>query len=198
MDADILNKTFVEICTKTLLKNKLYIFSYYNEHSERLADCFIYTLEEGYQQLHVYQEAGVKGDLRYLKISFLMSGQFSGENLLKIDFYDERFYGDPYEIDCYWDYGELFPLEKKEMEEIGCLMRKELIKVMDFEVEERLSAYWIGRMQLLQIVLMELLKKERVLSAILKGAGSQIQVLYGAYLGSSQSLYMEGGKKELP
>lgn len=196
MEADRLNKVFMEVCTKLLLNNKQFISNYYIEHSDRLADCLIHTLEDGYQKVHDYQESGEKGELRYLKMSFLMSGQFSGENLVKVDFYDKRFYGDPYEIDCYWDYGELFPSQKTDIEEIACFMRKELIKVMDFEVEERLSTYWMGKMQLLQMVLMELLKKQGVRSVIAAEAGFQVDVLYGAYLGSSQRLYVGGGEKE--
>lgn len=47
----------------------------------------------------------------------------------KIDFYDERFYEDPYEIDCYWDYGELFPSPRHQQQEFVEELRKRLPQV---------------------------------------------------------------------
>lgn len=183
-----LNSVFMEACAKVLTDHKSYLKSYYLNHSDQLADCLIQTIKKECQHIKLLQQMRKKGKLACLQLSFLMSGRFSNEHLLKIDFFDSRFYADPYDIDCFWDYGQLFPDEDKKLEEITFSVRKRMQKVMDYEIEERLLTYRLGQMQLLQPILKELLQKKDLYTSLSVEAEKEISVLYGGYMGSFQRL----------
>lgn len=181
-----LDQIFLEACREVLFQNQTFLAEYCRNHAEMLSDDLYGVLRQAVRKLHGCQEKGEKGSLVYLQFSFLMSGLFSSENLLKIDFYDERFYADPCEIECYWDYSLLFPKQQEQIETMMACVRKGSIKVRDYEILERLPLYRLGQMRLLQNVMTELSGNEKILSLL--AAEGEIQVLYGTYMGEFRKL----------
>lgn len=188
-DTEKLNLFFKKVCREALLQDKAFIENYCIGSAGTVFDTLQAKLSEGICSLHLCQERGQKGRLAYLQFSFLMSGQYSGEHLLKIDFYDGRFYADPYEIDCFWDYGFLFPFQQQKITQIISAVRMEITALMDYEIYERLPAYRLGQMFLLQELLRKIQAEEKIMSLLRAEADPGIQVIYGAYMSEAQRLF---------
>lgn len=185
-----LNEAFLQVCREILLESRDLISDYDKTHPGYLAKSLCSSLEQGIDELHSCREETEKGSLAYVQLSFLMSGQFSGEHLLKIDFYDKRLYADPWEIDCFWDYGFLFPREDERTQELIRRLRKKVVGIMDYQVYERLPTYRLGQMTLLWEVLEAIVQNDRIRSVLRAedSSGSGIKVLYGVYMGGAQTL----------
>ena len=173
-----LNVEFLQACRDALLQDQVYIDNYCKDNFQIVVNGLWAALTDGIHALHGLQSKG-KGSLTYLQFSFLMSGTFSNEHLLKIDFYDDRFYGDPYEIDCYWDYSYLFLDQVQRMEKMISDVRRKIVKVMDYELSERLPIYRLGQMQLLLELLKRIQAEEKIVSLLSAEADLEIKVIYG-------------------
>lgn len=184
-----LNTAFLQACREGLLKSRIYISDYYKKNTAYLTESLHSALEQGLEHVHIFQGQGKKDSLRYLQFSFLMSGQFSGEHLLKIDFYDHRFYVDPWDVDCFWDYQCLFPEQQKQINQILFHVRNEMKRLLDYELYERLPSFRLGQMQLLQELLYKILKEKRIMSLLSTEANPQIKVIYGTYMGDAQRMF---------
>lgn len=193
---DRLDAAFIKACREALLQDQAFIAGYCTEHAQAVSDSLYAALEEGIHALHSFKEDGLKGSLAYLQFSFLLSGIFSGEHLLKIDFYDDRFYADPFEIDCFWDYRFLLPYQQQRLEKIISDVRNEVVRVLDCDICERFPAYRLGQMQLLQEVVKCIQHDERISFLLLSEADPEIKVIYGVYMGDAQRLFTI--KKEQP
>lgn len=184
-----LNVKFLQACRDALLQDQAYIADYCRGNFQNVIDSLCTALWEGILALHSLQERAGKGSLAYLQFSFLMSGTFSGEHLLKIDFYDGRFYSDPYEIDCFWDYSCLFPYENQRMAKIISDVRREAVHAMDCEMYERFPTYRLGQMLLLGDLLKRIQAEEKIMSMLRPKADPEIKVIYGGYMGAAQRLF---------
>lgn len=134
-----------------------------------------------------------KGKLKYVHFSYLLSGALSGEHLVKMDFYDNRYYRDVEETDCFWDCRDLFPFYEEECQHIEADMKSEIVRVHSGE----LSRIRIGLIAVdyltLQSVLKVLVMSESFLERILPYCGQSVQLLYGAYLDEAEVLYQLEG-----
>lgn len=184
-----LNAEFLQVCRDALLQDQAYITDYCRDNFQFVVNGLRNALLEGICALHDLQEHKRKGRLAYLQFSFLMSGIFSNEHLLKIDFYDDRFYEDPYEIDCYWDYSCLFPEQSQRQGKMISEVRRKVVKVMDYELHERFPTYRLGQMQLLLDLLKRIQAEEKIVSLLSTEAEPEIKVIYGVYMGAAQMLF---------
>lgn len=177
-----LNKVFIEVCQECLLKDKTMMEEYYLLHIKELCEDLANTIKNGLEQLHSCQEKGLKGELCYLVISFLLSGVYSQESLLKLDFYDERYYRDPCDLDCYWDYSALFPSAIENKKKIIQRIKLKVTSVMDYEVEERMTSYRVGQSRLLEGIMKKMFQEESLKKTLALEAEKEVRIMYGPYL----------------
>lgn len=183
-----IDQIFNKQCQMCLEETKTELLEWYQHNSGLLLHGFIKTVEEGLIKLQIDQADMRKGELRYLQLSYLLSGVSMGADLLKLDFYDKRYYGDPFDFDCFWDYKILFPNTANHREIIRSKLKNEVIRMMDYELEERMAGYKKGQARILKGIIVNMFQEERLRDLFDLDHQHDISVMYGAYMGQSSPI----------
>ena len=69
------------------------VWTEYLKNETDIVESFQNALLTGMEQLHDIMASGKKQAISYIQISYLLSAALSGEKLMKIDFYDQQYYG---------------------------------------------------------------------------------------------------------
>ncbi len=153
------------------------------------------TVEAVKDKLQESISSGRKGRLSYIHLSYLLSGALSGEMLIKLDFYDEGYYRDVEEIDCYWDCSSLFWDLETEYRNMAEEMKKNMIRIQSGEFSQLRVGLTVLNYMILKPVLKELVKSERVEKQLRVFCNEKAYILYGAYLDQAEVIHqLIGGK----
>lgn len=139
--------------------------------------------------LHSRISSGKKGKLRYIHFSYLLSGALSGEMLVKLDFYDERYYRDVEETDCFWNCRELFPDYEKECRQMEEKMRRRILRVQSGELSQIKIGLTAWNYLLLKPVMAELVRSRRVEEQLRPFCEERAFLFYGPYLDESEVIH---------
>ena len=168
---------------------------YASDNAARLAHSLLSAIEDGASEAKQKIADGKKGPITYLQLSYLLSDIPQKKLTLKIDCFDERYYGDLREIDAYWDYSELFPYIDEDM----AILHKELgntfIRFMDYEIWDIRQCYHIWIFILMKDIVKNLIAGEEASQLLADIRGSELAVLYGAYLDQAEVIRMIGGRE---
>ena len=189
-----LNHLFVEACKNCFQDEADRLSDWYLHHEAKLLESFMGTIINGLSELHSYQEQGLKGSLTYLQLSFLMNGIYSGENLLKLDFYDTRYYKDPYDFDCFWDFSMLFPNTKQHRTQIQQYMKTHIPRLMEYEVNERMNTYRMEQFSIMNQIIRLVFQEDRIQQLIANENDQDIYVMFGTYLGEAGQVRKIAGR----
>lgn len=144
------------------------------------------AVEEAVSQTLVLQEFQNKGEIRYLYFSFLLSNSLSGETLVKIDCGGELGAADVNEIDCYWNYGNLFDYIDEDVQYFEKELKKTIPRMKEYEIHELKTAYLIANYRTLEEILKYFIRFGSVKKIISPIKNRTIHVLYGPYLAESE------------
>ncbi len=152
-------------------------------------ESFCRAFQKAEEFLKVAAGSQQKGKITYIHLSYLLSGALSGEQLIKMDFYDARHYRDVEETDCFWDYSGLFPSYDRERKDAEAELRRRIVRMQSGE----LSRIGIGMTACgalaLKPILKELAASREFLRNIRHYCGCPAYILYGAYLDEAELLY---------
>lgn len=143
---------------------------------------FASTLAEGIRKTALLQSVYKKGKIQLVCFSFLLSGAISCEMLVKIDFYDERLFGDTIDTDTFWDYSALFPDLREEAEILGKKCRKQFIRFTEYDTEELYLGFYSASFSILMEILTEIFEKEGMQSPFLPIMDDSLTIMMGRYL----------------
>jgi len=108
-------------------------------NKETILDSFKNALDDGL--VKVAETSLVKGKIKYICISCLLSSLVSGKCELRIDYYNNDYYLDRIETASYWEAVFLAPLLMDEYSYFEKLLKKKLIRVMEYEVQNMANAF---------------------------------------------------------
>lgn len=179
----------ISILSEYYLRTRQKVMKEFENRREKVEDSFCKAVEAAKHSLHKEISAGQKGKLRYIQFSYLLSNALSGERLIKVDFYDRRYYRDIEEIDCYWDFGLLFGEEEKEYLNYADKLRREVIRLQSGELSQLRIGLLIFNYMVLKEILKELVKSERLLKELRPYCKDEVFFIYGAYLDQAEVLH---------
>lgn len=163
-------------------------FACFGENLSRLEETFLAAIQAGVEETAALQAQGLKQEVRYIHFSYLISGAVTKEELLKVDFYDHRHYADLAETDCCWDYSALFPTLREDAQEMGAILKRHFLRVMDYEIEELFLGYRMLIFQPFQQICTALAVRPDFWSAVSPVCGELTDLLYGGYLSQSERI----------
>ena len=182
-------KLMISLLSEYYLRTRSNTMKRFENSREEVKGAFRRTLEAAKVYLHNSISAGQKGKVRYIQLSYLLSNALSGERLIKVDFYDERYYRDIEEIDCYWDFTMLFPEEESEYLNCADKLRGELIRLQSGELSQLKIGLMVLNFMVLKEILRELVKSERLLEELSPYCGDEMFFIYGAYLDQAEVIH---------
>lgn len=147
------------------------------------------ALSNGALQAFKLAAAGKKGAVRFIHFSYLLSSALSGEMLIKLDCYDETYYSDIADIDCYWDYGGLFPNRSQELKALEDRLRCEIVRLTPYEISQARLYYQVLYFMVLEDILCTLVASNRSEEIIRSCAAREVSVLYGAYFDQAKRIH---------
>ena len=130
--------------------------------------------------------SGKKRKIRMLQFSFLLSGALMNERKLRMDFYDERYFGDITEAGGYWDYSVLFPYIDEDIESLKGILSKQMLRVKEYELIDLRMVYHVGVFAIMEEVLTKLAAEDGFTKAFTEIYEPKVSVMYGAYLDQSK------------
>lgn len=155
---------------------------------------FVKTIEGVKKNLQQAISAGKKGKIKYIQLSYLLSGAFSEEMLIRLDFYDKGYYRDVEEMSSYWDCSSLFPDAKEEYIRLKEWLEKRIIRIQSSELSQLKLGLMIFNYKILHSILPKLVKAERVEGLLRLCCENEAYVLYGAYLDQAEVIHQLGGE----
>lgn len=165
------------------------VWKEYRKNEKDVIESFHNAFLMGIGQLGGMIGTGKKQPVSYIQISYLLSGALSGERLLKIDFYDERYYADIHEIDCYWDYESLFPEYEEDIILLKSELKQAVPRITAYEIQKACIWYQIGNFIVLKTVIQDMMQKIKPDEKLGVYSASAGAVFYGAYLDQSEAVY---------
>jgi hypothetical protein len=106
-----------------------------------VADSFLRHFAELFRILTTQQNAGVKGSLRYVTMSFLRSGVAAETYEIATACHSADLYLDETETETYWQMDFLKEMIKRDMSVIVPNLRKKIVRLRGYEIEEFRSQY---------------------------------------------------------
>ncbi|MBD5552692.1 MAG: hypothetical protein HDQ96_16250 [Lachnospiraceae bacterium] len=158
----------------------------YEENKEDITESFRAAFREGIRQVEIMQTSYVKELICYIHLSYLLSNALTGENKVKIDFYDRRYFADLQEVDCFWDYGVLFPTYKQELFEMESQMRQEVPRLTLYELQKARTYFQVENFIVLGSILRTLIKEAEIREYAGRYLAPEARVFYGAYLDQAE------------
>ncbi|MDR1321890.1 MAG: hypothetical protein LBK56_10765 [Gracilibacteraceae bacterium] len=159
----------------------------YQEKEGDLSAEFLRGLADCAARAASLREQGLKGETRFLAISFLHSAFLSGEYLLRLDLFDERAELDDAESSFYLSYKWLLPCFEQSAERANELARERFAPWLNYEMAE-LRTQWMEAVysRLLLTMYYDLVAGTAAEArAILP---SRVTVTFGRYLSGQQPL----------
>lgn len=147
-----------------------------------IGQSFASTLAEGIRKTSLLQSVYKKGKIQLVCFSFLLSGAISGEMLVKMDFYDERLFGDIMDMDTFWDYHALFPHLREECEWVAKKCRKQFVRFTEYDTEELYLGFYSASFSILIEILTEIFEREGMQSPFLPIMDDSLTIMMGRYL----------------
>ena len=164
----------------------------YKKNKDAIVESFQEVLGMAIQQIGEMIASGSKQPVSYIQLSYLLSGALLGEHLLKVDFYDYHYYGDMQEIDCFWDYGALFPQYEQELRFLEKELRQALPRISAYELQKAQTYYQVGNFMVLETILQDMMQKIKPEERLGGSSAVNGAVFYGAYLDQSEMIYRWG------
>ncbi len=164
----------------------------YKNKENAIVESFQKVLGMAIQQTEEMIASGSKQPISYIQLSYLLSGALLGEHLLKVDFYDYHYYGDMQEIDCFWDYGALFPQYEQELGFLERELRQALPRISAYELQKAQTYYQVGNFMVLETILQDMMQKIKPEERLGNSSAVDGAVFYGAYLDQSEMIYRWG------
>lgn len=154
------------------------------------------ALESGAGQALGMAKEGEKKAVRFIHFSYLYSGALSGETLIKVDYYDDTYFSDICDIDCYWDYGRLFPERMCELSNLEERLRLEIVRLTPYELQQARLYFHTLYFMVLEDILHKLVTGVKSEEIIRSCSDCGVSVLYGAYLDQAKRIHkvLEVGK----
>lgn len=146
-------------------------------------------IEGAKESLENYILCQKKGKIQYIHFSYLLSGALSGEMLVKLDFYDSRYYTDEEEIDCYWNCSGLFPDVETEYRALKEELDKKLIRLQSAEASQLRVGMWVLNYRILKMILMEMVREKQVERQLKAFCEETACLFYGAYLDEAEVIH---------
>ena len=196
-DPDERMRQYKEFLAEALVKYHKRTFEQTMELFERQQDLYEKSFIQAFQKAEKFLRDALdsqrKGKLKYVHFSYLLSGALSGEHLVKMDFYDGRYYRDVEETDCFWDCWELFPFYEEECRQMEADMKEKIVRVHSGELSRIRIGLTAMDYLVLKSVMEILVHSESFLSRILPYCGRTTALLYGAYLDEAELVYQLEG-----
>ncbi len=164
----------------------------YKKNEDAIVESFQEVLSMAIQQIGEMIASGSKQPISYIQLSYLLSGALLGEHLLKVDFYDCHYYGDLQEIDCFWDYGALFPQYEQELGVLERELRQAIPRISAYELQKAQTYYQVGNFMVLGTILQDMMQKIKPEERLGGSSAVNGAVFYGAYLDQSEMIYRWG------
>lgn len=187
---DLLIKELREYQERTLRRT----WELFESRREEMEGSFCKAMAEANDWLSSCISSGTKEKISFIHISYLLSGALSGEMLLKLDFYDKRYYSDPEEADFFWDCHELFPEHDDELNRMVREIRERVIRAKSNEISMAGICMTACNCLVLKPIVEKLVQCrsfERLTEAY---RDDRVPVLYGAYLDEAEVIHeMKGG-----
>lgn len=158
----------------------------YEKDKADITESFRTAFQAGFRQVETMQASCVKGAISYIHISYLLSSALTGENKVKIDFYDQRYFSDLQEADCFWDYRALFPKYKQEVQEMEYQLRQGLPRLTSYELQKARTYFQVGNFIVLGSILRRLMREAGIRECFGRCLASEAGVFYGAYLDQAE------------
>lgn len=162
------------------------IWKVYEERKTDIIKSFQEAFRSGTEQIGAMQASRIKSPICYIHLSYLLSGALTGESRVKIDFYDQRYFADLQEIDCFWDYQMLFPEYAQELLELEDQLRQDVPRLTSCELQKARTCFQTGNFIVLEPVLQALLDDAKIKECLDRYSASEVNVFYGAYLDQSE------------
>lgn len=162
--------------------------TYYEQNQADILESFVKTLQCANQQTVFLQKEGQKDAVKYIHLSYLISGAITKKETLKIDFYDHRYYADLAEIDVFWDYQNLFSSLQANFTYLTNALKKQFTNVKTFEIEELYLAYRTLMFPALEQICKSLVENPAVWDALKPISANRLEILFGGYLSESNRI----------
>lgn len=147
-----------------------------------IGQSFAAALAEGIRETSLLQSVYKKGKIQLVCFSFLLSGAISGETLVKMDFYDERLFGDILDTDTFWDYHGLFPHLREECEGVAKKCRKQFVRFTESDTEELYLGFYSACFSILMEIFTEIFERESTKAPFLPIMDDSLTIMMGRYL----------------
>jgi len=143
---------------------------------------FLAVIEQGAELVRKFIDADEKQPVMYLHFSYLFSEVLRKKLVLKIDYYDVRYFKDINTVDSFWEYDKLFPYVSEDMEMLHGRLQKQFIRFKEYEFYDIRMHYHFGVFLIMKEILRNMTAEKAFSEAISAISGSEVTVLYGAYL----------------
>ncbi len=147
------------------------------------------AVESANEEIQDYIFEKKKRKIKYIHFSYLLSGALSGEILLKLDFYDNKYYRDVEEVDCYWDCSSLFPDFEGEYGKLKEELSKKIMRVQSGELSQLRVGMMVLNYMILKSILTEIVKEEKVEKQLGAYCEEEAYIFYGAYLDQAEIIH---------
>lgn len=180
-------------CMKEIFRERgetLYtqIWDAYEQEKEAIEDSFDKALSLGTEKALERIEQGEKGSVRYLHFSYLLSNALADEMLVKADYYDRRHFSDMEEIDCFWDYGLLFPDYREERKRLELRLMEQVTGLTAVERQRFRIYYQVCNFMELEAVIKRLMEREQARERLRPCMDEDLSVYFGAYLDQAERI----------
>ena len=164
------------------------VWDAYEQEKETIEDSFDKALGLGTEKALERMGQGGKGPVRYLHFSYLLSNALTDEMLVKADYYDRRHFSDLEEIDCYWDYGLLFPRYVEERERLELFLMEQVAGLTAVERQRFRIYYQVCNFMELEAVIKRLMEREQARERLSPCMDGELSVYFGAYLDQAERI----------
>ena len=122
-----------------------------------------------------------KGKINFICISFLLTSVLSDKCEYRIDFYNNNFYLDEIESECYWEAEFLTPIMQDDYTFFERLLKRNLVRVMDYEIHKTVVSFSIFYHSVMAFFFQELIASIDIkqYEGLLE---SEVIVIYGGFL----------------
>lgn len=160
---------------------------------EEIMESFYLSLSAGVKQTLGFIGARQKEKVCYIHFSYLLSSAAAGEMLLKIDFYDNKYFMDTKDINSYWDYQILFPEYAADVERLSEQLYLEVARLAPYELQKAKLYYQACNFMVLEEIIQKLIKTKEAELCIKKCSEPMVSILFGAYQDQAELIHELGG-----
>lgn len=166
----------------------------YSEEKDYIQDSFHSAVLNGIEATSKLVGTQQKGPLRYIHVSYLLNSAFTGEMLVRLDFYDNEYFMDHQNVECYWDYQCLFPGYAAAVQELETQLSEEVVRLSSYELQRARLYYQTCNFILLKDIIRELVKTKQFKQIVEICSEPKVSILFGAYLDQAVLIYELGGE----